>query len=49
VVRAEACTGCGKCEKSCVLDEAAIKVLPLALAASRAGRHDVYGNRARTS
>jgi len=49
VVHAEACTGCGKCEKSCVLEEAAIKVLPVALAASRAGKHDVYGNRARTS
>lgn len=31
-VHAEACTGCGKCEKSCVLPEAAIKVLPAKLA-----------------
>lgn len=33
------CTGCGKCEKSCVLEESAIKVLPLALARGVAGRH----------
>jgi len=32
-VHADACTGCGKCEKSCVLAEPAIKVLPLKLAA----------------
>lgn len=31
-VHSEACTGCGKCEKSCVLDEAAIRVLPAKLA-----------------
>jgi len=49
VVHAEACTGCGKCEKACVLEQAAIKVLPLALAAAKAGAHDVYGHRARTS
>jgi ferredoxin-type protein NapG len=27
-VHSDACTGCGKCEKSCVLPEAAIRVLP---------------------
>lgn len=37
VVHAAACTGCGKCEKSCVLEEAAIKVLPVWLAASAMG------------
>jgi ferredoxin-type protein NapG len=31
-VHADACTGCGKCEKSCVLPVAAIKVLPRPLA-----------------
>lgn len=31
-VHSEACTGCGKCEKSCVLPEPAIKVLPRKLA-----------------
>lgn len=39
VVHAEACTGCGKCEKGCVLTEAAIKVLPMALAAGRQDKH----------
>ncbi|HLS56157.1 MAG TPA: ferredoxin-type protein NapG [Zeimonas sp.] len=38
-VHADACTGCGKCEKSCVLDEAAIKVLPPALARGKGGAH----------
>ena len=38
-VHADACTGCGKCEKSCVLEEAAIKVLPLALARGKGGAH----------
>ena len=38
-VRGEACTGCGKCERSCVLEEAAIKVLPLALASGQADAH----------
>lgn len=35
-VHREACTGCGKCEKDCILAEAAIKVLPRALV-----RHDI--------
>jgi ferredoxin-type protein NapG len=38
-VHAEACTGCGKCEKSCVLEQAAIKVLPLQLARGELGHH----------
>lgn len=38
-VHADKCTGCGKCEKACVLDEAAIKVLPTELARGRLGRH----------
>lgn len=38
-VHADTCTGCGKCERSCVLDEAAIKVLPLAQARGELGRH----------
>lgn len=38
-VHADACTGCGKCERSCVLEEAAIKVLPLALARGAPGEH----------
>jgi ferredoxin-type protein NapG len=39
VVYSSDCTGCGKCEKACILDEAAIKVLPLALAKGMLGRH----------
>ncbi len=38
-VHAEACTGCGKCEKSCVLEKAAIKVLPAGLARGELGHH----------
>lgn len=38
-VHSEACTGCGKCEKSCVLEQAAIKVLPAALARGELGHH----------
>ena len=39
VVHTDKCTGCGKCEKSCVLEEAAIKVLPIRLAKGELGRH----------
>ncbi|WP_111431346.1 ferredoxin-type protein NapG [Rhodobacteraceae bacterium DSL-40] len=38
-VHAGQCTGCGICEKSCVLPEAAIKVLPLRLARGAAAEH----------
>lgn len=38
-VHSQHCTGCGKCEKACVLEEAAIKVLPVALAQGRLGGH----------
>jgi ferredoxin-type protein NapG len=38
-VHSDACTGCGKCEKACVLDEAAIKVYPVKLAKGELGRH----------
>lgn len=39
VVHADRCTGCGKCEQSCVLPEAAIKVLPWRLAKGASGEH----------
>lgn len=39
VVHADYCTGCGKCEKSCVLTESAIKVLPIELAALKQDEH----------
>ena len=38
-VHAQDCTGCGKCEKSCVLEQAAIKVLPMAIARGELGHH----------
>jgi ferredoxin-type protein NapG len=39
-VHSDACTGCGKCEKSCVLDdEAAIKVLPIRLGSAGGSGH----------
>jgi len=38
-VHTDKCTGCGKCEKACVLEEAAIKVLPPALAVGMLGAH----------
>ncbi|QDX82387.1 ferredoxin-type protein NapG [Denitratisoma sp. DHT3] len=39
VVHSDQCTGCGKCEHGCVLETAAIKVLPLALAKGELGAH----------
>jgi ferredoxin-type protein NapG len=38
-VHSDACTGCGKCEHACVLEEAAIKVLPGSIAKGRLGSH----------
>ncbi len=38
-VHSDACTGCGKCEKGCVLETPAIKVLPRPLAKAEAGKH----------
>ncbi|WP_108859621.1 ferredoxin-type protein NapG [Ruegeria sp. Alg231-54] len=38
-VHADHCTGCGMCEKSCVLPEAAIKVLPARLARGSSADH----------
>jgi ferredoxin-type protein NapG len=38
-VHSEYCTGCGKCEKACVLEEAAIRVLPRKLAKSKQDAH----------
>ncbi len=39
VVHSAHCTGCGKCEKACVLERAAIKVLPIRLARGELGAH----------
>ncbi len=43
IVHSDACTGCGKCEHSCILDEAAIKVLPRSLAKGELGKHYRFG------
>lgn len=37
VVHSDSCTGCGKCEEGCVLDVAAIKVVPTELAKGALG------------
>ena len=42
-VHSDACTGCGKCEQACVLEQAAIKVLPLELARGQLGEHYRWG------
>lgn len=39
VVHSDHCTGCGLCEKACILDQAAVKVLPIDLAKGRLGQH----------
>ncbi|WP_437890111.1 ferredoxin-type protein NapG [Phytobacter sp. V91] len=39
VVHSSACTGCGKCEQACVLEQPAIKVLPRGLAKGEVGNH----------
>jgi ferredoxin-type protein NapG len=39
VVHSDACTGCGKCEEACILDEAAIKILPNRLVQGKLGEH----------
>lgn len=38
-VHSDICTGCGKCERACVLDAAAIKVYPIKLAKGQLGGH----------
>ena len=42
-VHSDHCTGCGKCERACVLEESAIKVLPLRLAKGELGQHYRWG------
>jgi ferredoxin-type protein NapG len=38
-VHSDTCTGCGKCEEACVLEESAIKVVPTVLAKGELGHH----------
>ena len=42
-VNTDLCTGCGKCERACVLEVSAIKVLPTQLAKGELGRHYRFG------
>ncbi len=42
-VHSDQCTGCGKCEHACVLETAAIRVLPRHLAQGARGRHYQLG------
>lgn len=39
VVHSDTCTGCGKCERACILEEAAIKIFPMELAKGLLGSH----------
>lgn len=43
VVHSDACTGCGLCERACILEEAAIKVMPTHLAKGELGKHYRFG------
>ena len=38
-VHSDQCTGCGKCERGCVLETAAIRVYPVQLAKGELGKH----------
>ena len=42
-VHSDHCTGCGKCERACVLEQSAIKVLPEHLAKGELGHHYRWG------
>jgi len=39
VVHSTDCTGCGKCERACILEEAAVKVFSVQLAKGKIGQH----------
>lgn len=39
IVHSDACTGCGKCEQACILEEAAIKIMPINLAKGKMQDH----------
>lgn len=43
VVHSEHCTGCGKCEEACILQEAAIRVLPSRLIQGKLAEHYLKG------
>ena len=39
IVHSDACTGCGLCERACIMEEASIRVLPINLAKGQLGQH----------
>ena len=39
IVHSDYCTGCGACERACVVEKAAIKVLPVEIAQGNVGDH----------
>jgi ferredoxin-type protein NapG len=43
VVDSEHCTGCGRCEHACILERAAIRVLPHDRVQGRQGEHYRFG------
>lgn len=43
VVDSDVCTGCGKCEKACITEKAAIFVLPLTVALGKVGTNYIKG------
>ncbi|MBS4067588.1 MAG: ferredoxin-type protein NapG [Sulfurimonas sp.] len=43
VVHADACTGCGLCEKACVTEKASIFILPREVAMGKAGNYYIKG------
>ncbi|WP_299797620.1 ferredoxin-type protein NapG [uncultured Shewanella sp.] len=48
-VNSDTCTGCGKCEHVCVLEESAIRVLPADIALGKTAEHDTYINTEETT
>ena len=42
-VHSDFCTGCGKCERACVLENTAIRVMPFELAKGELGHHYRWG------
>jgi len=42
-VHSDHCTGCGKCERACVLEDTAIRVMPYELAKGELGHHYRWG------
>lgn len=43
IVHSDVCTGCGICEQVCVVEKAAIKVLPKTIAEGKVGEHYIKG------